>query len=158
MFRGDIKSYFSERVSVDQETGCWNWKLRLDKGGYGIIGLRQYRDKRTHRVSYQIYNGEIPAGMVVMHSCDNPRCCNPDHLSVGTNMENMADSKNKGRGGAYWFRGEENPKSILCAESVRRIRAMAAAGAKSKDIAKAIGCGKTLAKLVADGKRWTHIV
>ncbi len=158
MFKGDIKSYFDDRVVVDKATGCWNWKLRVDGDGYGRIGLRQYRNQRTHRVAYLVFKGEIPDGLLVMHSCDNRRCCNPAHLSVGTNMENMADSKNKGRGGAYWFRGEENPKSTLCAASVRRIREMAAAGAKSKDIAKAVGCGRTMARLVADGKRWAHVI
>ncbi len=76
---------------------CWEWIGHKDKNGYGRLTYAK-KDLRAHRFSYEIHNIEsIPKGMSVLHSCDNPSCVNPDHLSIGTNYENTQDCIAKGR-------------------------------------------------------------
>lgn len=78
------------------ENGCWEWQGATNGHGYGQLG---YNGKRTtaHRLSYELSNGEIPAGVLVRHTCDNPPCCNPAHLILGTHLDNAADRVARGR-------------------------------------------------------------
>ena len=72
---------------------CWEWRGLRDKHGYGRKGPY----KTTHRLAWEWANGPVPAGMCVLHRCDNPPCCNPDHLFLGTQADNLADMVAKGR-------------------------------------------------------------
>ena len=74
---------------------CWNWKWSCGPKGYGTLGHRG-KTMRAHRVAYELVNGEIPKGKSVLHSCDNPKCVNPDHLWIGTQQDNMIDRIKKG--------------------------------------------------------------
>lgn len=102
---------------------CWEWSEgRFASGGYGQFW--DGKPVRAHRFSWEFFNGPIPKGLCVLHSCDNPPCVNPLHLSVGTRAENNRDMRSKGRG----FvppprRGEAYPMARLTAEDVRSIRA-----------------------------------
>jgi hypothetical protein len=87
---------------VTKGEGCWLWQGNLNNNGYGTItvetdGHRRSRRAYAHRVSYELHVGAIPAGMCVLHSCDNPQCVNPDHLSVGTQSESMLQMFARGR-------------------------------------------------------------
>ena len=77
-------------------TECIEWRGTRTRSGYGqkVIKGKRYR---THRLAYEWANGPIPKGMLVLHSCDNPACCNPNHLFLGTQSDNMRDCANKGR-------------------------------------------------------------
>jgi hypothetical protein len=77
---------------VDPDTGCHVWTGGRASKGYGQLRIG------VHRLAWELANGPIPEGMQVLHRCDNPRCCNPDHLMLGTQAENMADMRRKGRG------------------------------------------------------------
>lgn len=80
------------------EDSCWEWMAAKNDRGYGKIG--KGGDEGwvfAHRVAYEAAYGDIPDGQVVMHSCDNPGCCNPRHLSVGTQSQNLGDMRAKGR-------------------------------------------------------------
>lgn len=83
----------------DDPEGCWEWMGSLDKDGYGSIRWKGVT-YRSHRLAYKLANpGVRIAKMVLLHSCDNPKCCRPDHLSPGTQAENVADMVAKGRAG-----------------------------------------------------------
>src|SRR5229473_531412 len=84
---------------VRKSDGCWEWIAGKHRFGYGIIrdGGRGSRMRTAHRISWEFHNGSIPAGLWVLHRCDNPQCINPDHLFLGTQFDNMTDAARKGR-------------------------------------------------------------
>ncbi len=91
-----IEERFWEKVDI-KIGHCWEWTRHKDKDGYGRLRANN-KDLRAHRLSWEINNNKpVPPGMSVIHSCDNPSCVNPAHLSVGTNKENTLDSIRKGR-------------------------------------------------------------
>jgi hypothetical protein len=90
---GDLNRFWGY---VRMGDGCWEW-TGATQGGYGAFHLRS-RVIRSSRFSWMIHRGEIPAGMVVCHRCDNPPCVRPDHLFLGDHTENAIDSLSKGRG------------------------------------------------------------
>ncbi len=82
---------------VRQSGGCWIWTAGLSKSGYGKFAPSHRQTVGAHRVSYELFNGEIPDGMCVLHRCDNPPCVNPHHLFLGTQVDNVADRNSKNR-------------------------------------------------------------
>lgn len=82
-------------------SGCWEWSRSRTPQGYGQLVFRRLLTG-AHRVAYTIAKGEIPEGMLILHSCDNPPCCNPDHLRAGTQKENGKDMKARKRCEAAW--------------------------------------------------------
>lgn len=76
--------------------GCWEWTGHKNHGGYGRV-RRGGKDLTAHRYSWMIHHGEIPVGMLVCHSCDNPRCVNPAHLFLGSHRHNAQDRSIKKR-------------------------------------------------------------
>lgn len=87
---------FWANVARGADSDCWEWSGARIRNGYGRFWTGE-REMKAHRYSYELHVGPIPDGLLVCHSCDNPPCVNPAHLWVGTNDDNMADKKAKGR-------------------------------------------------------------
>ena len=87
---------FWKKVDIKGPNDCWEKQGWKDCDGYRFY-CYQGREWRAHRLAYTFAKGPIPEGLVVMHSCDNTACCNPAHLSVGTQADNVHDMISKGR-------------------------------------------------------------
>ena len=81
---------------VNKTENCWLWQSSMTKQGYGLFWF-DGKCVLAHRLSFEFYNGPIGDGMCIMHSCDNPSCVNPAHLSLGTLKDNTQDMLNKKR-------------------------------------------------------------
>jgi hypothetical protein len=118
------RKLWHERIVITPG-GCWLYQGSVNNKGYGWIGVNG-RSRLAHRVSYALANGPIPDDAKVCHDCpdgDNPRCVNPDHLWLGTQAQNAADMKIKGRASRIpKARGERNGNSVLTAEAVAAMR------------------------------------
>ena len=144
---------FRDSYTVDPETGCWVWDKRVP-GPWGYGTLRIYgRITKAHRYSYERFKGPIPEGMLVLHSCDNPPCVNPDHLRIGTNQDNANDKAERLRS----CHGENHPRHKLKGPDIVRMRELRAAGMNVTDLARMFGCGSAHVTLVCTGRKWKHV-
>lgn len=149
-----IRGHISQ---VPTETGCLEWLGYCDKDGYGLKSFYldgRYKTFRSHRLAYQSIHGDIPEGLVVRHTCDNPSCCNPDHLTIGTHRENIQDKLDRGRAAGGRNTGAKNPNSKLTEQHVREIRSSAES---NKRLAAQYGVSNVLIGLVKRNLIWRHV-
>ena len=108
---------------IKREPGCWIWQgASINNGGYPQIRVgRKGPIYLVHRVSWEIHRGPIPPGKLVLHTCDNPMCSNPDHLYIGTHADNSRDCRERGRR-AKAYKPHTRQRS-LTDDQVRLIRA-----------------------------------
>ncbi len=156
---------FENAFCPEPNTGCWLWTLLADKDDYGMLRWQERPGRKAHRVAWTIWRGPIPAGMCVLHKCDTPPCCNPDHLFLGTPTSNMADKVAKGRqakgpgaGTKSPCRGAANVNAKLTDAAVVKIRAMYASGAANQyELARAFGVGQPVIGKVVRRESWRHV-
>lgn len=141
---------------------CWEASRRTS-AGYGRIWVYP-KEQLAHRISWILTNGEIPKGMEVCHKCDNPPCCNPNHLFLGTHLDNMRDSKNKGRNShGPILHGTKHPLSKLTDEDIAEIRKCYVPTPRKKSdnnlpaLAKRYGVAKSLIHRIVTNQSWTHV-
>lgn len=164
-------------AKVDRSGGdnaCWPWTGGRNRDGYGYLAVRG-KYIGAHRMAYQLHHGPIEKGVSVLHNCpggDNPACCNPAHLWLGTQTDNILDMEEKGRAKhpAGMSNGlRKHPESvkrgtlasnaILNDEKVREIRRLYHSGTISvKEIAEKYGVTSTCIGLVGLRKSWRHVV
>lgn len=138
----------------EPNTGCWLWTHGAFNDGYGSVWING-RDLRTNRAMWKAVHGSIPKGMLVLHKCDTPMCCNPDHLFLGTQKDNIVDMYRKGRG--VDNRGEKHGMSKLTNSDVVQIKSMITEGRAHKEIAHHFGVTRSAIYLIATGQRWAWL-
>lgn len=164
--------------------GCWEWTGSTNKqrGGYGRVTYAG-RSMRTHRLAYELAYGIDPGEAMVLHRCDNPPCCRPEHLFLGTNDDNMRDMREKGRSAVgnrnglhthpesrhfgdrnglrrhpdRVLRGERSPAAKLSDEQVRMIRRRVSDGEPVSRIAADLPITPRSVRRIASGERWAHV-
>lgn len=146
---------FEKKFVKGGANDCWEWIGSKDRYGYGHIQLDGW-PQLAHRISYQLYVGEIPIGLLICHHCDNPSCVRPDHLFLGTDADNTRDCISKGR--LSDRSGENNGQAKLTNEDIRTILAMWANGTRGIDIAREFGVTKSTISKIVRGDAWTHIL
>lgn len=116
----ELQDKIKQHIVIDTASECWLWQMYCNRKGYGLIKWKG-ATRLAHRLAYTAYNGEIPKGLIVRHTCDTPQCCNPKHLLVGTVQDNANDMYSRGREPCR--KGANNPKAKLTWNDVRTIRA-----------------------------------
>lgn len=142
---------FSDRLLL-MPSGCIEWQGARDRGGYGTLRSGK-RDHKAHRFAYEKAFGPIPSGMLVCHTCDNPPCCNPEHLFLGTPKENSADCVIKGR----QTRGERQGNAKITDHIVCMIMDMYRGGKSQQAIADNFGVHQTTISKIVRGIAWKHV-
>jgi hypothetical protein len=133
------------------DNGCWEW-CGGTKGPYGVCRVRG-RPVRAHRVSYELHFGPVPSSLCVCHRCDNPICVRPDHLFLGTNLDNVADKVAKGR----QVRGVSVNTAKLTPEAVRRIRDEYRDGVSASTLATRYGISDRCILRIVRREAWKHV-
>ena len=139
----DIAQFWS-RVTASTAFQCWPWTGRTNESGYG-----RFKDGMAHRVAYELINGPIPGGYVIRHRCDNPACCNPNHLLIGTSADNTADAVERGRLAI----GERHGRTRLTEEQVHYIRRNPE-GRTQATLARKFGVSPSTISYIRSGRNW----
>lgn len=151
MDQSTIQKFWS-RVSVRGPDDCWEWLAGLNRKGYGLFyASRSVGTVRAHRFALAVSAGTPLTSHVVMHTCDNPACCNPAHLKAGTHAENMSDMKRKGRSSRLF--GLDNRACKFTAEVVEDARKLHRQGVSQRAIGKMLGISKTYAHELCVGAK-----
>lgn len=132
---------------------CWLW-IGVKRGGYGRL---TYAGKyvTAHRMWFLFTYGFIPAGLEVLHKCDNPGCVNPKHLFLGTQKDNMIDCSKKGR--MPFRKGENGSNHKVSNEQVLSIRRLANSGMPRKRLCEIYGLKRSQIHNIINRKCWKHI-
>lgn len=148
---------FWSKVARRGPDDCWDWTASRVTDGYGEFRLNKPRRKcRTHVFSYEIHKGTTN-GLYVCHSCDRPPCCNPAHLWLGTNRDNINDLVAKGLFVVPDRSGEKNGRAILTETNIREIRTLITNGMHNTTIADRFGVTHSMISRIRLGKSWKHL-
>lgn len=151
----DLFERLWEKVDVKAESECWEYKEYRNQDGYGVITTVGDKKILTHRVAFMSKNGIIPDGMRILHKCDNPPCCNPNHLFLGTQADNVRDMHQKGR--ATKVQGEKSHKAKLTNEEVLEIRATYNGGNRM-GLSKKYKVHHNTIMWIVTNKSWKHLL
>lgn len=162
-------------IRIEKKGECWEWNRYVGERGYALLSY-QGKMHNAHRLSYQIFKGNIPENLFVCHTCDNRKCINPDHLWLGTRRENIQDASKKGRlpGGPGhkpspdviekllksrkpFPNGEQHPTSKLKKEDIIHIRKLLDEGIKQTDIAKKFNVCSGVISQIKHKRTWSHV-
>ena len=151
--RKDYKELMQEKIkkktTIDAK-GCWIWKGSKHRQGYGNIRFNQ-KYGLAHRVAWEVFKGKIPEDLKVCHKCDVTSCCNPDHLFLGSQKENVQDGIVKGR---YSHRKIGKRRNKLCFSQVQEIKMLSENGMSRKELEKKFSVGQTCIHKILSGTSW----
>ncbi len=140
-----MENFWSHLDMSGGPDACWTWTGKTNAGGYGFVF-----NLLMHRVAYELTNGPIPEGLDILHSCDNPPCCNPAHLRPGTQRDNTQDMVERDR----YISGEAHPGAKLTWQDTEAIRAAYASGIPQTTIAKQYGVVQGTISRITRGAGW----
>lgn len=150
MTERDLQRFWRKVDSSGGQAACWPWLACRDTFGHGRFRLGKNR-VMAHRLAYELATGQhIPEGAVVRHLCNNPTCCNPAHLAVGTHADNVADRVAAGRSA----RGEHNGRAKLTWAAVAAIRQQAEAGTSDCQLARQFAVSRRCISFIRAGSHW----
>lgn len=152
------KDIFMSKVIPIPEAGCWIWSDYIDDIGYGRNHPKTFLgENKAHRTSWQLFVGDIPSGMKVLHKCDVRCCVNPNHLFIGSQKDNVHDMWSKGRQHKRKdIRAHRNPMAVLSWSTVNQIRFLNSIGMKQYKIAERLGVSKMTISRVIRGETWNE--
>ena len=132
---------------------CWPWTGSTSGRGYGRFAIDGTLKDYAHRVAWELANGPVPKGPQVLHKCDNPPCCRPDHLFAGTLQDNLSDMVRKGR----QRKGESKPNAKLTETTVLKARALRAAGWSYAALGRRFGVNHDTVRVACLRITWRHV-
>lgn len=159
--RKTLPERFWGRV-LKSDKGCWEYSGSLTHNGYGDLSV-SYGERRAHRYSWALSNGAIPNDKMVLHSCDNRKCVNPDHLFLGEGKDNTRDMYEKGRqrntGAKNPLRGENAPQAKISEDQAIQIRNRYKPFEKglTLSLSKEFGICTQEILDIATGRKWSHM-
>ena len=148
---------------VDRSGGpsaCWPWTRFRGNKGYGLFGIKGGKAKRAHRHAYELTHGPIPKGLYACHHCDNPPCCNPAHIFIGTQKDNMQDAIHKNRRADRWSNHhpeETHPSARLTVDQVHDIRSAHTSGTTQSQLARQYNIAVMTVHNLVNRKTWKQI-
>lgn len=152
-----IEQRFWSKVAIGGPDDCWEWQRSRNDSGYGQFRVSvDQSPQKASRVAWALTHGD-PGSLCVLHRCDNPPCCNPAHLFLGTVADNNADKAAKGRQARA---GHEKYTDLvegvrrLTNEEIRQAREDHAAGASCRSIARRLGVAHTTVSRLINGTHW----
>lgn len=145
-------------VDVRGPDDCWDWLAPVNNGGYGYFWDKSSKSVvLAHRRAWERVNGAIPHGASILHSCDNPACCNPAHLRCGDAKANAQDVKDRNRDGRWYESknsGRSHPLAKLSQSDIGGILTMRVNGATYASIGERYGISFQQAQKICTGKSW----
>jgi hypothetical protein len=151
-----LNERFWSKVDIRGEGDCWEWQAAMASGRYGYFAVSNGDMQYAHRLAWTLVNGLIPSGLRVLHKCDNPPCCNPAHLFLGSQQDNVNDMLQKQRG--RWRRGETHHSAKLNPRKVRTIRSAVRNKLFSRaELAEIYGVSEVNIDRVVNRKIWRHV-
>lgn len=153
-----MEERFWSKVNIGAPGECWEWQAASTSEGYGRFKVNG-RLVLSHRLAYELEYGPIPEGtgyhgLVVRHRCNNPRCCNPTHLQLGTQQDNVHDAMAAGTHNKTRALGEAHGRAKLTTEQVLHIKELLAAGVPRSQIARAFAVSRYTVRDIDLGTSW----
>lgn len=150
----ELHKKFWERVATREGKACWEWKGSTHDFGYGLVRfwINGKQERYAHRLSWYLHFGSL-GDAFVLHECDNPTCCRPNHLFLGSHVENMADMRAKGRHPA----GQRHPMAKLSTSQIEECRDRFQSGETLLSISRELGVSSATLHRAIYGKGWKGV-
>jgi|SRR6188508_111364 len=152
-YQEKLKEKLLKNIKIDGN-GCWIWQKSKHRQGYGNFCCNR-KVLLAHRVSWTIFKGNLDLEILVCHTCDNPPCCNPEHLFLGTDKDNSIDAFSKGR--IKRHKGENHARSKFKNEDIENIRSLKREGKTQKEISEMYSVTISAIKHILKKRTWIHI-